>query len=76
MPNLIFCALCGILGGTVGSFLGSGCGFIPGQPFLEIDVIPQVTSMTATFVMMFVSSLSVVVFYLLKRFQFPYEKLG
>ncbi|XVF55608.1 hypothetical protein PTKIN_Ptkin06aG0049800 [Pterospermum kingtungense] len=39
---------------------------------LEIGVIPQVASATATFVMMFSSSLSVVEFYLLKRFPIPY----
>ncbi|KAL3536179.1 hypothetical protein ACH5RR_004640 [Cinchona calisaya] len=70
--NLAFCALCGILGGTVGGLLGSGGGFILGPLLLEIGVIPQVASATATFVMMFSSSLSVVEFYLLKRFPIPY----
>ncbi|XP_076917366.1 sulfite exporter TauE/SafE family protein 4-like [Bidens hawaiensis] len=72
VPNLIFCALCGILGGTVGGLLGSGGGFILGPLLLEIGVIPQVASATATFVMMFSSSLSVVEFYLLNRFPIPY----
>lgn len=71
-PNLAFCALCGILGGTVGGLLGSGGGFILGPLLLEIGVIPQVASATATFVMLFSSSLSVVEFYLLKRFPIPY----
>ncbi|KAL3825810.1 hypothetical protein ACJIZ3_021839 [Penstemon smallii] len=70
--NLVFCSLCGILGGTVGGLLGSGGGFILGPLLLEIGVIPQVASATATFVMMFSSSLSVVEFYLLKRFPIPY----
>ncbi|KAL6507863.1 hypothetical protein OROGR_024058 [Orobanche gracilis] len=70
--NLAFCALCGILGGTVGGLLGSGGGFILGPLLLEFGVIPQVASATATFVMMFSSSLSVVEFYLLKRFPLPY----
>lgn len=97
--HLAFCALCGILGGTVGGLLGSGGGFILGPLLLEIGVIPQVyiaelcyfqlvscfqlfitiihhiaqvASATATFVMMFSSSLSVVEFYLLKRFPIPY----
>ncbi|GFP94429.1 hypothetical protein PHJA_001587300 [Phtheirospermum japonicum] len=70
--NLAFCALCGILGGTVGGLLGSGGGFILGPLLLEFGVIPQVASATATFVMMFSSSLSVVEFYLLKRFPIPY----
>ncbi|XP_024983956.1 sulfite exporter TauE/SafE family protein 4-like [Cynara cardunculus var. scolymus] len=72
VPHLVFCALCGILGGTVGGLLGSGGGFILGPLLLEIGVIPQVASATATFVMMFSSSLSVVEFYLLDRFPIPY----
>ncbi|KAG4928377.1 hypothetical protein JHK85_054863 [Glycine max] len=70
--HILFCALCGILGGTVGGLLGSGGGFILGPLLIEIGVIPQVASATATFVMMFSSSLSVVEFYLLKRFPIPY----
>ncbi|BBH07715.1 Sulfite exporter TauE/SafE family protein [Prunus dulcis] len=65
--HIAFCALCGILGGTVGGLLGSGGGFILGPLLLEIGVIPQVASATATFVMTFSASLSVVEFYLLKR---------
>lgn len=42
--NIAFCALCGILGGTVGGLLGSGGGFILGPLLLEIGVIPQVYS--------------------------------
>ncbi|POO01855.1 Transmembrane protein TauE-like [Trema orientale] len=71
-PHIAFCALCGILGGTVGGLLGSGGGFILGPLLLEIGVIPQVASATATFVMTFSSSLSVVEFYLLKRFPMHY----
>ncbi|XP_010527869.1 PREDICTED: uncharacterized protein LOC104805133 [Tarenaya hassleriana] len=70
--NLAFCAFCGIVGGTVGGLLGSGGGFVLGPLLLEIGVIPQVASATATFVMMYSSSLSVVEFYLLKRFPMPY----
>ncbi|KAI6698018.1 hypothetical protein NL676_018137 [Syzygium grande] len=70
--HIMFCALCGILGGCVGGLLGSGGGFILGPLLLEIGVIPQVASATATFVMVFSSSLSVVEFYLLKRFPIPY----
>ncbi|KAK1429422.1 hypothetical protein QVD17_11631 [Tagetes erecta] len=71
-PHLMFCAFCGILGGTVGGLLGSGGGFILGPLLLEIGVMPQVASATATFVMMFSSSLSVVEFYLLQRFPIPH----
>ncbi|RXH80855.1 hypothetical protein DVH24_004769 [Malus domestica] len=70
--HIAFCALCGILGGTVGGLLGSGGGFVLGPLLLEIGVIPQVASATATFVMTFSASLSVVEFYLLKRFPIPY----
>lgn len=45
--NLAFCALCGILGGTVGGLLGSGGGFILGPLLLEIGVIPQVQSFSS-----------------------------
>ncbi|KAJ0967726.1 hypothetical protein J5N97_024643 [Dioscorea zingiberensis] len=70
--SLLFCASAGLLGGTVGGLLGSGGGFILGPLLLEIGVIPQVASATATFVMMFSSSLSVIEFYFLKRFPIPY----
>ncbi|GER45414.1 sulfite exporter TauE/SafE family protein [Striga asiatica] len=40
--NLAFCALCGIIGGTVGGLLGSGGGFVLGPLLLEFGVIPQV----------------------------------
>lgn len=43
--HILFCALCGILGGTVGGLLGSGGGFILGPLLLEIGVIPQVRSL-------------------------------
>jgi len=69
---LVLCATCGIVGGIVGGLLGSGGGFILGPLLLEIGVIPQVASATATFVMMFSSSLSVVEFYFLNRFPLPY----
>ncbi|KAG0462442.1 hypothetical protein HPP92_020918 [Vanilla planifolia] len=61
--QLFFCAICGLVGGTVGGLLGSGGGFVLGPLLLEIGVIPQVASATATFVMLFSSSLSVVEFY-------------
>ncbi|GMH23181.1 hypothetical protein Nepgr_025024 [Nepenthes gracilis] len=70
--QLVLCAFCGLLGGTVGGLLGSGGGFILGPLLLEIGVIPQVASATATFVMLFSSSLSVLEFYFLKRFPIPY----
>ncbi|KAG5243270.1 sulfite exporter TauE/SafE family protein [Salix suchowensis] len=70
--HILFCAVCGIIGGTVGGLLGSGGGFVLGPLLLEIGVSPHVASATSTFVMMFSSSLSVVEFYLLKRFPIPF----
>uniref|UniRef100_A0A0D6QTE8 Sulfite exporter TauE/SafE family protein n=1 Tax=Araucaria cunninghamii TaxID=56994 RepID=A0A0D6QTE8_ARACU len=70
--QLLLCAFCGILGGMVGGLLGSGGGFILGPLLLELGVIPEVASATATFVMMFSSSLSVVEFYFLHRFPIGY----
>ncbi|KAK9733414.1 hypothetical protein RND81_04G066800 [Saponaria officinalis] len=70
--TISFCGLCGLIGGTVGGLLGSGGGFILGPLLLEIGVIPQVASATATFVMLFSSSLSVLEFYFLRRFPIPH----
>ncbi|WOK99714.1 sulfite exporter TauE/SafE family protein 4 [Canna indica] len=76
VTQLVLCALCGVVGGTVGGLLGSGGGFVLGPLLLEIGVLPQVASATATFVMMFSSSLSVVEFYFLKRFPIPYDSMS
>lgn len=70
--QLTFYCLCGILAGIVGGLLGLGGGFILGPLFLELGVPPQVSSATATFAMTFSSSMSVVEYYLLKRFPVPY----
>ncbi|OAY64279.1 hypothetical protein ACMD2_13705 [Ananas comosus] len=67
----IYC-LCGITAGVVGGLLGLGGGFIMGPLFLELGIPPQVSSATATFAMTFSSSMSVVEYYLLKRFPVPY----
>ncbi|KAK9699867.1 hypothetical protein RND81_08G200500 [Saponaria officinalis] len=68
---MLYCAS-GILAGMVGGLLGLGGGFILGPLFLELGVPPQVSSATATFAMTFSSSMSVVEYYLLKRFPVPY----
>lgn len=68
---ILYCA-CGVLAGMVGGLLGLGGGFIMGPLFLELGIPPQVSSATATFAMMFSSSMSVVEYYLLKRFPVPY----
>lgn len=70
--QLMVYATCGIVAGLVGGLLGLGGGFIMGPMFLELGVPPQVSSATATFAMTFSSSMSVVEYYLLKRFPVPY----
>nr|CAB3456859.1 unnamed protein product [Digitaria exilis] len=67
----VYCLL-GVVAGLVGGLLGVGGGFIIGPLFLELGIPPQVSSATATFSMMFSSSMSVVEFYLLHRFPVPY----
>ncbi|CAN6182013.1 unnamed protein product [Urochloa humidicola] len=68
---LVYC-LFGILAGLIGGLLGMGGGFIMGPLFLELGIPPQVASATATFTMMFSSSISVVEYHLLHRFPVPY----
>ncbi|PRQ27481.1 putative transmembrane protein TauE [Rosa chinensis] len=70
--QLISYCLMGVVAGIVGGLLGLGGGFIMGPLFLELGIPPQVSSATATFAMMFSSSMSVVEYYLLKRFPVPY----
>ncbi|KAJ8640532.1 hypothetical protein MRB53_017226 [Persea americana] len=67
----LYCSF-GVLAGIVGGLLGLGGGFILGPLFLELGIPPQVSSATATFAMTFSSSMSVVEYYLLKRFPVPY----
>ncbi|XP_028078269.1 sulfite exporter TauE/SafE family protein 3-like isoform X4 [Camellia sinensis] len=68
---VLYCS-CGVLAGIVGGLLGLGGGFILSPLFLELGIPPQVSSATATFAMLFSSSMSVVEYYLLKRFPVPY----
>ncbi|XP_009800425.1 sulfite exporter TauE/SafE family protein 3-like isoform X1 [Nicotiana sylvestris] len=70
--QLILYCCCGILAGIVGGLLGLGGGFILGPLFLELGIPPQVSSATAAFVMIFSSSMSVIQYYLLRRFPVPY----
>lgn len=70
--QLVLCLFTGMSAGMVGGLLGLGGGFILGPLFLELGIPPQVSSATATFAMMFSSSMSVVEYYLLKRFPVPY----
>ncbi|XP_047335599.1 sulfite exporter TauE/SafE family protein 3-like [Impatiens glandulifera] len=68
---VVYCCI-GILAGVVGGLLGLGGGFILGPLFLELGIPPQVASATSTFAMVFSSSMSVVQYYVLKRFPVPY----
>ncbi|XP_058192487.1 sulfite exporter TauE/SafE family protein 3-like isoform X1 [Rhododendron vialii] len=71
--QLVLYCFIGILAGVVGGLLGLGGGFILGPLFLELGIPPQVSSATATFAMLFSSSMSVVEYYILKRFPVPYS---
>lgn len=70
--QILFYCFCGIVAGMVGGLLGLGGGFILGPLFLELGIPPQVASATSTFSMVFSSSMSVVQYYILKRFPIPY----
>ncbi|XP_030491790.2 sulfite exporter TauE/SafE family protein 3 isoform X1 [Cannabis sativa] len=72
VKKLIICCFLGIMAGMIGGLLGLGGGFIMGPLFLELGIPPQVSSATATLVMAYSSSMSVVEYYLLRRFPVPY----
>ncbi|KAF3783734.1 hypothetical protein EJ110_NYTH31797 [Nymphaea thermarum] len=72
IQKLVLHCFVGMIAGVVGGLLGLGGGFILGPLFLELGIPPQVASATATFAMSFSSSMSVVEYYLLKRFPVPY----
>ncbi|GJN38730.1 hypothetical protein PR202_gb27799 [Eleusine coracana subsp. coracana] len=67
--QLIVYCIFGILAGLVGGMLGLGVGFILAPLFLSLEFLH---SATATFAMMFSSSMSVIEYYLLHRFPLPY----
>ncbi|CAK7356697.1 unnamed protein product [Dovyalis caffra] len=70
--KLVFYCFIGVVAGIVGGMLGLGGGFILGPLFLEMGIPPQVSTATSSFAMMFSASMSVVEYYLLKRFPVPY----
>ncbi|MQL81227.1 hypothetical protein Taro_013678 [Colocasia esculenta] len=70
--QLFLYSFCGVMAGVVGGLLGLGGGFVLGPLFLELGIPPQVSSATATFAMTFSSSMSVIEYYLLRRFPVPY----
>ncbi|XP_057415055.1 sulfite exporter TauE/SafE family protein 3-like [Lotus japonicus] len=70
--QLILYCVCGLIAGIIGGLLGLGGGFILGPLFIGLGIPPQVASATSTFAMTFSASMSVVEYYLLKRFPIPY----
>uniref|UniRef100_A0A803L7Z3 Sulfite exporter TauE/SafE family protein n=2 Tax=Chenopodium quinoa TaxID=63459 RepID=A0A803L7Z3_CHEQI len=70
--QILLYSMCGVIAGMVGGLLGLGGGFIMGPLFLELGIPPQVASATSTFSMIFSSSMSVIQYYILKRFPVPY----
>ncbi|KAI4355639.1 hypothetical protein L6164_004389 [Bauhinia variegata] len=70
--QFILYGACGIAAGIVGGLLGLGSGFILGPLLLELRIPPQVSSATANFTMAFSASMSLVEYYLLKRFPLLY----
>ncbi|CAM0913731.1 unnamed protein product [Alopecurus aequalis] len=68
---LVYCSF-GVTAGVLAGLLGVGGGAVMGPLFLELGIPPQVSSATATFAMMFSSSIAVVEYYLLHRFPVPY----
>ncbi|CAI7806286.1 unnamed protein product [Closterium sp. NIES-54] len=59
--------LCSFIAGVMGGLLGIGGGMVMGPVLLELNLPPQVTAATTTFMVVFSSSLSVLEFYLLGR---------
>ncbi|XP_065866928.1 sulfite exporter TauE/SafE family protein 3-like isoform X2 [Euphorbia lathyris] len=70
--QLVLYCVAGLFAGMLGGMLGLGGGFILGPLFLEMEIPPQVSSATTTFIMTFSASISVIEYYLLKRFPVPY----
>ncbi|KAF7026426.1 hypothetical protein CFC21_038530 [Triticum aestivum] len=70
--HLVLICFFGVTAGVLGGLLGLGGGAIMGPLFLELGIPPQVSSATATFAMMFSSSIAVIEYYLLNRFPIPY----
>ncbi|WMV57628.1 hypothetical protein MTR67_051013 [Solanum verrucosum] len=70
--QLILYCCCSFLAGIVGGLLGLHRGFILVPLFLQLGMLPQVSSTTANFMMIFSSSMSVIQYYLLGHFPVPY----
>ncbi|CAI5488158.1 unnamed protein product [Closterium sp. Naga37s-1] len=63
--------LSALLAGCMGGLLGVGGGMVMGPVLLELGMLPQVSSATSSFIVLFSSSLSVLEFYLLGRIPIP-----
>ncbi|XAR50643.1 hypothetical protein NMG60_11005016 [Bertholletia excelsa] len=70
--KLVLYCFFAVFAGVIGGLLGIGGGGILGSIYLEMGAPPQVSSATATFAMLFSSSMSVIEYYLLRRFPVPY----
>ncbi|KAL8170500.1 hypothetical protein V2J09_022304 [Rumex salicifolius] len=70
--ELALCCVTGVVAGAASAMLGVGGGFLLCPLFLHLGISPQVSSATAALAITISSSMSVVEYYLLKRFPLPY----
>ncbi|MCL7031316.1 hypothetical protein MKW94_027632 [Papaver nudicaule] len=70
--QLIIYCLTGLLAGMVGELLRLGASFILVPFFLGLGIVPQVSSATSTFIVMFSASMSAIEFYYPRPFPIPY----
>eukprot|EP00250_Pteridium_aquilinum_P010757 c19611_g1_i2 orf=156-572(-) len=61
-----------LIAGVIAGLVGLGGGFAIGPLLLEFGAHPKAISATATFTMLFSSSMSVLEYYLVGRFPVPY----
>jgi len=55
LHHLFLASICSLLAGIVGGLLGTGSGFVMGPLFLEVGIVPQVSSHTAFTFTLFLS---------------------
>ncbi|WCJ40771.1 Sulfite exporter TauE/SafE family protein [Euphorbia peplus] len=72
VQQLVLYCLCGLMAGLFAGFFGLGGGLFIASLFLEFGVPPQVSSATTTFIITFSASMSMIKYYLMKRFPVPY----
>eukprot|EP00250_Pteridium_aquilinum_P010756 c19611_g1_i1 orf=156-1418(-) len=69
---LVMTAAGSLIAGVIAGLVGLGGGFAIGPLLLEFGAHPKAISATATFTMLFSSSMSVLEYYLVGRFPVPY----